>query len=84
LHAEPDARKRRDAERKRDLARHRLKKMYSEAQRRKELDQLDPAVRSFCELQKDRDRRRPRRRGEAKDFGNLGGRPKDWIGIVGY
>ena len=55
---EPDARKRHENERARDLAAGRLTKMCREAEKRREIEQLDFPVRMFCEELKKRNRGR--------------------------
>jgi hypothetical protein len=66
---EPDEHKRRERKRARDLAVDHLTKMYRQAEKRNQMDQLDPLVRLACDLLKDQNRGRlPKAKG---------GRPPD-------
>jgi hypothetical protein len=55
---EPDPSKRRDTQRAYELAVDQLTKMYRSARKSGKLDRLDPRVRNFCELLKDRNQGR--------------------------
>jgi hypothetical protein len=51
---EPDAGRRRERRRERDFARDRLLKLCRDAEKRGTFDQLDPMLRLYCRMQKER------------------------------